>query len=67
MSMGWMTVVAVMPPRPPLMKGRAARIQGLWRRSFFAALASVVACFVAATACWEVEGDVDMVKEGSGD
>ena len=26
MSMGWMHVVAVMPARPPLMKGRAARV-----------------------------------------
>jgi hypothetical protein len=36
MSTGWMTVVAVMPARPPLTKGRAARIKGVWRKSVVA-------------------------------
>lgn len=32
MSMGWMAVVAVMPARPPLRKGRRRRTVGFWRR-----------------------------------
>ena len=43
MSMGWMTVVAVMPARPPLMKGRAARMSGVWRMSFLTAMGSALA------------------------
>jgi hypothetical protein len=38
MSTGWITVVAVMPARPPLTKGRATRIKGVCRKL-------VVACF----------------------
>jgi hypothetical protein len=38
MSTGWITVVAVMPARPPLMKGSAARMKGVWRRSAVAFL-----------------------------
>ena len=32
MSIGWMAVVAVMPARPPFMKGRRGRRVGLWNR-----------------------------------
>jgi len=38
MSTGWMTEVAVMPARPPFMKGSAARINGVWRKSAVAFL-----------------------------
>lgn len=43
MSIGWMTVVAAMPARPPLMKGSAGRMYGL-RKSAWSAGGGASAC-----------------------
>ena len=48
MSTGWITVVAVIPARPPFMKGSAARMKGVWRKSFLVLMGFSAADFMAA-------------------
>ena len=58
MSIGWIHAVAAMPERPPLMKGNAPRIKGVWRKSSFACTglltASEAIFFVSSAAAWAV-------------
>lgn len=46
-STGWMTVVAVMPARPPLRNGSAARMKGVCKKSEVACLGFSAADFIA--------------------
>ena len=63
MSMGWMAVVATMPARPPLMKGRAARTRGVWRKSVFVLLDIASLVLVRAASAVRLSG-LDMSGEG---
>ena len=80
MSMGWMTVVATMPAAPPFMNGKAARMKGVCRKSFFAtrgstfavsasrfvdSIASEVLLRAASAACL-MPFEVDILKLGEG-